>query len=152
MSLTRREAMVLGLGAAGALMLAPVLTTTSFAKEDLTEAAIAKFAGGAAPQSGKISLNTPEIAENGNTVPISFSVDSPMTDANYVKEVLILADGNPNPGVATFHFSSMSGEAQAATRVRLAKTQNVVAVAKMSDGSVYMDKKEIKVTIGGCGG
>jgi sulfur-oxidizing protein SoxY len=152
MSLTRREAMVLGLGAAGALMLAPALATTTFAKEDLTEAAISKFAGGATPQTGKISLNTPEIAENGNTVPISFSVESPMTDEDHVKEVLILADGNPNPGVAKFNFTSMSGEAQAATRVRLAKTQNVVAVAKMSDGSVYMDKKEIKVTIGGCGG
>ena len=75
-----------------------------------------------------------------------------MTDDNYVQSVLILADGNPEPGVATFNFSPLSGEASATTRIRLAKTQNVVAVAKMSDGSVFMDKKLVKVTIGGCGG
>ena len=75
-----------------------------------------------------------------------------MTDADYVAEVMILADGNPEPGVATFKFTAMSGEAQASTRIRLAKTQNVIALAKMSDGSLFMDKKQIKVTIGGCGG
>ena len=61
-------------------------------------------------------------------------------------------DGNPEPGIATFNFSPMSGEAAATTRIRLAKTQNVVAVAKMNDGSFFMDKKLVKVTIGGCGG
>ena len=62
------------------------------------------------------------------------------------------AAGNPRPGVATFNFSPMSGEASATTRIRLAKTQDVIAVAKMNDGSVFMDKKQVKVTIGGCGG
>ena len=62
------------------------------------------------------------------------------------------AAGNPLPGVATFHFSPMSGSASATTRIRLAKTQDVIAIAKMSDGSVFMDKKTVKVTIGGCGG
>ena len=66
--------------------------------------------------------------------------------------VMILADGNPRPEVATFHFTALSGAAAATTRMRLAKTQNVIALAKMADGSVYMDKKEVKVTIGGCGG
>ena len=75
-----------------------------------------------------------------------------MTGDDYVASVLILADGNPNPDVATFHFTALSGAAEATTRMRLAKTQNVIAVAKMSDGSVFMDKKEVKVTIGGCGG
>jgi sulfur-oxidizing protein SoxY len=65
---------------------------------------------------------------------------------------MILADGNPRPEVATFHFTALSGTAAATTRMRLAKTQNVIALAKMADGSVYMDKKEVKVTIGGCGG
>src|SRR3546814_14432826 len=97
-------------------------------------------------------FRSPEIAENGNTVPISVSVDSEMTEASYVESVTLLADGNPNPAVATFHFTPMSGEASATTRMRLAKTQNVVAVAKLSDGSVFMDKKLVKVTIGGCGG
>jgi sulfur-oxidizing protein SoxY len=65
---------------------------------------------------------------------------------------MILAEGNPNPAVATFNFTAMSGTAEATTRMRLAKTQNVIAVARMANGSVYMDKKEVKVTIGGCGG
>ncbi|MCB1460677.1 MAG: thiosulfate oxidation carrier protein SoxY, partial [Nitratireductor sp.] len=78
--------------------------------------------------------------------------DSPMTAESYVESVVLYADGNPSPAVATFHFTPMSGEASATTRMRLAKTQNVVAVAKMNDGSVFMDTKQVKVTIGGCGG
>ncbi|MEO1205969.1 MAG: thiosulfate oxidation carrier protein SoxY [Pseudomonadota bacterium] len=157
MNVTRRSALALSAGAVAALSLGVPFVgvpgaTVAVAKGNAVDDAIAKFAGGATPGTGKVSLTTPEIAENGNTVPISFSVESPMTDESYVTSVLVLADGNPNPGVATFNFSKMSGEASAATRVRLAKTQNIIAVAKMSDGTVFMDKKEIKVTIGGCGG
>ena len=122
------------------------------ANQPSTEEAIKAFTGGSEVQSGRISLSTPEIAENGNTVPVEVSVESPMTSDDYVSEVIILADGNPNPGVATFKFTELSGTAQASTRIRLAKTQNVVAVAKMSDGTFYRDEKEVKVTIGGCGG
>ncbi len=75
-----------------------------------------------------------------------------MSEADHVASVMILASGNPNPGVITFNFTPMSGVAAATTRIRLAKTQDVIAVAKMSDGSVFMDKKLVKVTIGGCGG
>lgn len=85
-------------------------------------------------------------------MPVGVSVDSPMTADSFVESVLILADGNPNPAVATFHFTAMSGVAEAKTRIRLAKTQNVIAVAKMNDGSTFIDRKEVKVTIGGCGG
>jgi len=149
MTLTRRQA--LGLSASAAAFLA-FGSKASFANADATEAAIMEFTGGAMPGEGKVSLDTPEIAENGNTVPVGVSIDSPMTDADHVVAVLILADGNPTPRVATFNFSTMSGSAEAKTRIRLAKTQNVIAVAKMSDGSTFMDKKEVKVTIGGCGG
>ncbi|QDG75954.1 thiosulfate oxidation carrier protein SoxY [Labrenzia sp. PHM005] len=149
MTLTRRQALGLTAGTAAFLALSPRLT---FAATSDTEAAIKAFTGGASPTAGTVSLDTPEIAENGNTVPVGVSVDSPMTSDNYVASVLILADGNPNPAVATFHFSAMSGAAEAKTRIRLAKTQNVIAVAKMSDGSTFMDTKEVKVTIGGCGG
>ena len=83
---------------------------------------------------------------------MSVSVDSPMTADDHVTDVLILADGNPRSGVATFRFTELSGEAEASTRIRLAKTQNVIAVAKMSDGTFFMDKQPVKVTIGGCGG
>jgi sulfur-oxidizing protein SoxY len=149
MTITRRQALGLTAGAAAFLTLAPRM---SFAAAAETDAAIQAFTGGATPAEGTVSLDTPEIAENGNTVPVGVTVDSPMTADNYVESVLILADGNPSPAVATFHFTAMSGAAEAKTRIRLAKTQNVIAVAKMNDGSTFIDRKEVKVTIGGCGG
>jgi sulfur-oxidizing protein SoxY len=69
-----------------------------------------------------------------------------------VEFVAIFAEDNPSPDVVQFHFTALSGSASATTRMRLARTQNVIAVAKMADGSVFMDKKQVKVTIGGCGG
>ncbi len=99
-----------------------------------------------------IRLDLPEIAENGNTVPLKFEVVSPMTADNYVKAVHVFASGNPNPEIASFHFTPASGKAAASTRMRLAKTQQIIAVAEMSDGSVFRTSKEVKVTIGGCGG
>ena len=99
-----------------------------------------------------ISLDLPQIAENGNTVPLEISVESPMTDDDYVATVHLVADGNPRPGVASFHFTPANGRAQASTRMRLAKTQNVIAIAEMSNGKAYMTQAEVKVTIGGCGG
>ena len=97
-------------------------------------------------------LDLPEIAENGSTVPMTVSVESPMTEQSYVSDVLIVADGNPRGGIATLHFSPASGVAEANIRIRLAETQNVVAIAKMNDGSVFTTSKQVKVTIGGCGG
>jgi len=140
-----------GVGAVAGLMttLLPNLAKADAAK---TAAAIQKAAGGKKPMDGKITLELPQIAENGNTVPIGVSVDSPMTDSDYVKAVHIFADKNPSPDVAVFRFTPGSGKASASTRMRMAKTQNIVAVAEMSDGSVYMAKTEVKVTIGGCGG
>lgn len=149
MKLNRRE--ILGLGAA-ATVVATFPTMALAANSADSDAAIKAFTGGAAMGEGAVKLTTPEIAENGNTVPVSVKVDSPMTAENHVQEVMILADGNPNPGVATFKFSTMSGEASASTRIRLAKTQSIIAVAKMSDGSFQMAKNTVKVTIGGCGG
>jgi sulfur-oxidizing protein SoxY len=108
--------------------------------------------GDASPAEGRIELTLPQIAENGNTVPIEISVDSPMSEADYVKSVHVFADGNPNPNVATYHFTPANGAARFAARIRLAKTQNVIAVAEMSNGDLYMAKSEVKVTIGGCGG
>ena len=119
--------------------------------EDLQEL-LEEYTGGSEAKSGRLTLKMPEIAENGNTVPVSVSVESPMTDDDYVESVIILAELNPNPGVVTFNFSPSSGEAQASTRMRLATTQTVYAVAKMSDGSLFADQRNVKVTIGGCGG
>lgn len=151
MELTRRQALALSAGAVAFAGLGLVPRIAS-ADADAAEKSIMEFTGGKSPQQGRISLNAPEIAENGNTVPISVEVDSDMTPDSYVESVVILADGNPNPAVATFHFTPMSGAAAATTRMRLAKTQNVIAVARMNDGSAFIDRKQVKVTIGGCGG
>lgn len=103
-------------------------------------------------QTGKITISAPPIAENGNTVPIGISVDSPMTDQSYVKTIALAADGNPLPGVAVIHLTPANGQANVNFRIRLAQTQTIHAVAEMSDGSLYAASQVIKVTIGGCGG
>ena len=146
----RRQALTIGAGAAAFVALG-LPATPAFAKNNIDEV-ISKFTGGKTPTVGRVKLDVPEIAENGNTVPMTVSVESPMTEQSHVTEVLVLADGNPNAGVATFHFSPASGVAEANTRIRLATTQNIIAVAKMNDGSFVMAAKQVKVTIGGCGG
>lgn len=143
------SAATLGLAAAAGLGLAgPARATPKDAAARIKDLVGGKQAEG----SSLIDLDLPEIAENGNTVPVSVSVDSPMTADDYVKAVHVVAEKNPRPGVATFRFTPMSGRASASTRMRLAETQNVVAVAELSDGSVIRTTKEVKVTIGGCGG
>ena len=148
-AINRRQAFALG-GGFVMLTLMPMAADA----EVTSDAAkwIEKFTGGKEAVKGKISLDLPEIAENGNTVPLSLTIESPMTAESHVKEVLILADGNPNAGVATLMFTPLSGKAEASIRIRLATTQNVVAIAKMSDGAVFTEQKTVKVTIGGCGG
>jgi sulfur-oxidizing protein SoxY len=150
LSFDRRQVLTIGAGAAVAAAFG-LRATPAFAKNDFEEV-IGKFTGGKKPADGKVKLDLPEIAENGNTVPMTVSVESPMTEQSYVTDVLVVTDGNPRAGVATFHFSPASGVAEANTRIRLAATQNVIAVAKMNDGSFYTAKKLVKVTIGGCGG
>ena len=152
-ALSRREALLL---AAGATMVAAggVVLNGSPANADakMIDEALMKLIGDTKPVDGKITLDLPQIAENGNTVPIGISIESPMTADNYVKAVHLFADGNPTPGVASLYFTPMSGKAEASTRIRMAGTQNVVAVAEMSDGKVFRASQEVKVTIGGCGG
>jgi sulfur-oxidizing protein SoxY len=108
--------------------------------------------GDAKPTEGKLTLDMPEIAENGNTVPFSVRADSPMTEKDFVKAVHIISTGNPQPGVATFRFTPQSGKAMVSSRMRLGKTQDVIAIAELSDGKFLMAKRAVKVTIGGCGG
>jgi sulfur-oxidizing protein SoxY len=108
--------------------------------------------GERAAEEGRIMLDLPEIAENGNTVPLTVEVDSPMTEDDYVEAVHVMTERNPDPEVATFHFTPRSGRAAVSTRIRLAESQTVHAVAEMSDGSVYTASRAIDVTIGGCGG
>jgi sulfur-oxidizing protein SoxY len=138
MEFTRRDTLALGLGAVA-------LTVLPFRANAAAEDAIAAFTGGADMAEGGVTLTAPEIAENGNTVPISVSAEG-------ASAILLLATGNPTPGVATFNFGELAGAHSASTRIRLAGTQDVVAIAKMADGSFAKASATVKVTIGGCGG
>jgi len=140
MEFTRRNILALGSGAFAAASLAGM---PAFASQ--TDDAIAAFTGGAGVAEGGIELTAPEIAENGNTVPVSVVAPGAVS-------IMLLATGNPTPAVATFNFGAMAGTRSGATRIRLAKTQDVVAVAKMADGSFRTAGATVKVTIGGCGG
>ena len=107
--LSRRAALALGAAGAALGFVGSGRPASAAAKEAADQ--IAQFTGGKTAEKGKVSIELPEIAENGNTVPLSVAVDAPMDTDNYVSDILGLADGNPNPGVATFHFSPMSGKA-----------------------------------------
>jgi sulfur-oxidizing protein SoxY len=146
---TRRETLALAAIAALAVLLAPKMV---MADEQAVAAEIKKLYGDKKLDSGKVKLDVPEIAENGLVVPVNVEVESPMTDADYVKAVHVFADGNPAPGVVSYRFTPACGKAAASTRMRLAQTQNIICIAEMSDGSLYMTKSDVKVTIGGCGG
>lgn len=146
--ISRRHVIVLMGAAAATAGMLPRVTLADKAKLDAAVSAL----GADAAAEGGITLDLPQIAENGNTVPVGFTVDSPMSADNYVKTVHIFAEGNPNPEVCSVHFTPACGKATASTRIRLAKTQNIVAVAQMNDGSFRRETVEVKVTIGGCGG
>lgn len=145
---TRRQV----LAWAGAAVVLGFGGRAAFADAASTQKAIAEVVGDKTLNKGRINLILPEIAENGSMVPMEVEVDSPMTESDHVKAVHVFAEGNPNPDVATFRFTPASGRASASTRIRLAQTQDIVAVAEMSDGSLYSARQEVKVTIGGCGG
>lgn len=138
MDFTRRETLALG-GAAALTFVLP------FRANAAADDAIAEFTGGAALADAGVELTAPEIAENGNTVPIS--VSAPGATA-----IMVLAAGNPTPGVATFNFGPLAASQSASTRMRLAGTQDVIAIAQLADGTFARSAKTVKVTIGGCGG
>lgn len=146
---TRRFVLTAGAAAAFAAALAPRL---AIADEKAVAEALKKLYGDKKPEAGKIKLDVPQIAENGLVVPIAVDVESAMTDADFVKAVHVFAEGNPVVQTCSFYFTPACGKASASTRMRLAQTQNVLAVAEMSNGALYAAKSEVKVTIGGCGG
>lgn len=113
--------------------------------------AFAKFTNGATPVEDKVTVDLPELADNGNFVPITIHVDSPMADADYVKAIHLLSTANPHARVATFHLSPINAVARVQSRMRLAKTQDVVVLAELSTGQILMSTTLVKVTIGGCG-
>jgi sulfur-oxidizing protein SoxY len=140
------------LGGAGVLVAAAAGVSPGRAATNDFAERLQAFTGGAVPERGRVMLELPEVAENGNTVPMTVTVESPMTAEDYCETVLVLADGNPNAPVATLRFTPASGRAEVNTRIRLAASQTVVAVARMSDGRYFVDERPIIVTVGGCVG
>lgn len=150
-----RRNFMLSAAAAGAISLfvGECLAAGPEAATGAYEAALAKVLGSAKSENDKaITFELPEIAENGNTVPFTIAYEGDMTGKSQVKSFHLIASGNPLPSVAAFHFSPLSGRAAVASRMRLAKTQEVVVIAEMADGRFALAKRTVKVTIGGCGG
>jgi sulfur-oxidizing protein SoxY len=147
-NISRRNAIMLMLGTAGYLMSSKIV----FAGKEQVLKRIDEITKGKGAKELDIFLDLPEIAENGNQVKVNFEIESEMTEENYIKNVYILADGNPAPDIAKFSFTPDMGMCSATTRIRLSKTQNVVLVAENNKNEYFMTKSKVKVTIGGCGG
>ncbi len=147
-NISRRNAIVLMLATTGYLVSSKIV----FAGKEQVLKRIDEITKGKGAKELDIFLDLPEIAENGNQVKVNFEIESEMTKENYIKNVYILADGNPAPDVAKFSFTPDMGMCSATTRIRLSKTQNVVLVAENNKNEYFMTKSKVKVTIGGCGG
>src|SRR5215469_1006609 len=112
--------------------------------------AIRNLVGEATIKPGKVTLELPPIVENGNVVPLTVSVDSPMSEANHVTAIHIFNEKNPQPYVATFNLGPRAGRAGVSTRIRLADSQRVVAIARLNDGSFWSDSADVIVTLAAC--
>src|SRR5688572_15967089 len=151
--LVDRRAFLLGASAAAAL--APLLAGRSAAQDSAPswEDAVKAIAGDARPTSdNRFTFELPDNAENGNMVPFTIGVTSPMTEKDHVRAIHIVATANPLPSVATFRFTPLSGRASVASRLRLARSQDLIGLAELSDGRLLMARRAVKVAIGGCGG
>jgi sulfur-oxidizing protein SoxY len=146
---TRRQ--FLAITASTALVgVAPIVADPAPATPDMLAGAIREVVGGAVVHTGKVKLEVPPLVENGNTVPVTVSVASPMTEAEHVKSIHIFNEKNPQPNVGNFHLGPRAGRAQISTRIRLADSQKVVVVAKLSDGSFWSTTAEVVVTLAAC--
>lgn len=158
---SRREFLLAAGGVAAGIALAPAALAQSgrgpgrFAPPTQASAAarleaIHKVVGAAPVNKGKVTLDLPALIDNGNGVPLAVSVDSPMTEADYVKAIHVFTEKNPLPNVASFHLGPRAGRASVATRVRLANTQTVVAICELSDGSFWSGSADVVVTLAAC--
>src|SRR5215469_12039206 len=143
----RRDFLIRG-GAVSALLgltVTAVRATPAEAKE-----AILKLTAGATVNPGRVTLELPPLVENGNSVPLTISVQSPMTAEDHVKAIHVIVEKNPQPYVASFHLGPRAGRARVSTRIRLADSQRVVAIARFNDGSFWSDSADVIVTLAAC--
>lgn len=120
------------------------------ASRETAAAAMKAILGDAPLTQGKVTLDVPPIAENGNSVPLTVSVESPMTAAEHVRSIHIFAEENPLPNVAHFYLGPRAGKAQVSTRIRLFTSQKIVAIAALSDGSFWSGSAEVVITLAAC--
>ena len=144
--ITRRDMLRAGVAAAGGAAISPVGASTP----GQMETAIRRVIGEAEIRKGKVTLDLPPLVENGNTVPMTVSVESPMTKDNYVKAIHVFNEKNPQPNVISVRLTPRAGKAAISTRIRLAGTQRLTAIAEMSDGSYWSDSQEVIVTLAAC--
>ena len=134
-----------GLGFASLVAVEPTAATPAEMQE-----AIRKVVGSARVTPGRVKLDLPPLVENGNTVPLAVSVESAMSQADHVKAIHVFNEKNPQPDVVSFHLGPRAGRANVATRIRLADTQTVVAIAELSDGSFWSARAGVVVTLAAC--
>jgi sulfur-oxidizing protein SoxY len=145
---SRRE--FLGVIGTAAAVVSLVAVDTARATPAAMREAIAKVVGTARVSPGRVKLELPPLSENGNVVPLAVSVESPMTDADHVRAIHVFTEKNPQPEVASFRFGPRAGRASVATRIRLADTQSVTAIAELSDGSFWSASANVVVTLAAC--
>ena len=143
---TQREFLVL----AGSTAMLAVTLRPAEATPAMLASAIQSVTGGAAVRTGKVKLDIPPLVENGNTVPMTVRVESPMTATEYVKSIHVFNEKNPQPNIGNFYIGPSAGRAQISTRIRLADTQKVVAIARLSDDSFWSTSVDIVVTLAAC--
>ena len=136
-------------GAVGILVL-PLGSVADAAPEDMAEAMAEALGKDASIKPGRIKIELPQLAENGNSVPLKIAVESPMSAADHVKTIYIFSERNPVPNVVRFHLGPRSGVARVQTSIRLAGTQRITAVARMSDGSLWSGGADVIVTQAAC--
>jgi sulfur-oxidizing protein SoxY len=146
---TRRRFLKLA-GSAAAMGTLAVSVRPVEATPETMASAIRHVTGGAALQNGKVKLDIPPLVENGNSVPMVVSVTSPMTANDYVKSIHVFNEKNPQPNLGNFYLTPRNGRAQVSTRVRLADSQKIIAIAKLSDGSLWSTTAEVVVTLAAC--
>lgn len=138
-------------GSAAVLGALPVVTVRPAEATPATLAsAIQNVTGGAAVRTGKVKLDIPPLVENGNTVPMTVRVNHPMAPEDHVTSIHVFNEKNPQANIANFHLGPRNGRAQVSTRIRLADSQKIVAIARLSDGSFWSASVEIVVTLAAC--
>ena len=147
---TRRQFLIIASGALVHPAQAQVPPNIAALRQAALEAAIREVTGGAPLRGGRVKLDVPPLVDNGNTVPLAVTVESPMTEADHVKAIHVFTEKNPQPKVIGVHFGPRAGRAQLATRARIADTGSVIAIAHMSDGSFWTDRVEVVVTLSAC--